>query len=526
MHKRVVRLLGFFLSLVLIISCCSFSSFAYKALVSVDNSDWVVADDYFVKSVYPNRIYNDLHDDCYSYGDLDGKTYFRSMEWSDNFPYLTEYNVTFPDFPDDITAVSWSGQVVFKNDDSYLLVNLLDARSSRVLLDSHDVLGFYADEECTFEFYFLSYPYTEWVFADSFDLLDLHTPTHYLLTGLADSVSVVWSNTNVYRYIQSDRSVDTVVHSPDNWDLVGSSRTISFTKKISVISGQVSYTLSAYQLSRLQSGSYCVRIDDIGFVAGMMTTVAQVMGFFSVYDSSGSQVGMFPLFENNSIGFSLADPHSPVEATDRKFLDFVCFPDFDMDITDDSYELKICFIFSSNGYNLFFPGLLEIIEFESYEDTMQHDEVLDAISSASGTVTGAISEASSSLASEIASAASDAASSVNNHMDSIFCADLSDQYVQGDASGVDAAVAHQNQVVSDMMNQLSGQVSEVLPDGFADDTAYIRSAISDVNNQYGTAIRFINVLFNTTVDILGVMPFMLFCLAFGFCIYLLGRKLS
>lgn len=525
MNKSAARLLGFFLSFVLIISCCSFSSFAYKALVSVDNSDWVVADDYIVKSVYPNKVYNDLHDDCYSYGDLDGKTYFRSMNWTDNFPYVTEYTVTFPEFPSSISS-AYSGQIVFKNDDSFLLVNLTDAEYCRALLDSHDVLGFYTSIETSVDCYYLSYPYTEWVFAETFDLMDLYTPIHVLINGLADYVSVIWSNTNVYRYIQSDGSVDTVVHSPDNWDLVGTSRTISLTNKISVIAGQVSYTLSAYQLSRLQSGSYCVRIDDIGFIAGTYSTVAQVLGYFGVYDSSGVQVGMFPLFENYSVGFSLADSHDPVDATDRRFLDVVSFPDFDMEITDDSYELKICLLFASNGYNLFFPGLLEIIEFESYEDTMQHNEVIDAIGSASGAVTGAISEASSSLASEIASAASDAASSVNNHMDSIFCADLSDQYVQGDASGVDAAVAHQNQVVSDMMNQLSGQVSEVLPEGFLDDTAYIKSAIDDVDNQYGTAIRFINVLFNTTVDILGVMPFMLFCLAFGFCIYLLGRKLS
>lgn len=526
MYKRVVRLLGFFLSLVLIISCCSFSSFAYKPVVSVDNSEWVVADDYTMKSVYPNKIYNDLHDDCYAYGDLNGNTYFRSMHWVDDFPYLTEYDVTFPAFPDDITSTSWSGQVVFKNDDSFLLVNLVDSINSRVLLDSHDVLGFYADEEAFFECYYLSYPYTEWVFADSFDLLELHTPTHYLLTGLADSVSVVWSNTNVYRYIQSDKSVDTVVHSPDNWDLVGSSRTISFSDKISVIAGQISYSLTAYQLSRLKSGSYCVRIDDVGFIAGTYTKVASVLGFFVLYDSSGGQVGTFPMLENASLGFNLADVHSPVEAIDRKFIDVISFPDFDIDITDDSYVLKICYIFASDGYNLFFPGSLEIIEFESYEDTMQHDEVLDAISSASGAVTGAISEASSSLAAEIQQASSDISTSVNNHLDSIFCADLSDQYLQGDASGVDEAVNHQNQVVSDMMNQLSGQVSEVLPDGFIDDTAYIKSAIGDVDNQYGTSIRLINRLFNTTVDILGVMPLMLFCLAFGFCIYLLGRKLS
>ena len=122
MYKRVTRLLGFFLSLFLIISCCSFSSSAYKALMSVDNSDWEVADDYVVKSVYPNKVYNDLHNDCYSYGDLDGKTYFRSMHWYDNFPYLTEYDVTFPEFPAGISDTSWSGQVVFKNDDSFLLL--------------------------------------------------------------------------------------------------------------------------------------------------------------------------------------------------------------------------------------------------------------------------------------------------------------------------------------------------------------------------------------------------------------------
>ncbi len=526
MYKRVVRLLGFFLSLVLIISCCSFSSFAYKPVVSVDHSDWVVADDYTMKSVYPNKIFNDLHDDCYSYGDLDGKTYFRSMHWVDDFPYLTEYDVTFPAFPADVTASSWARQVVFKNDDSFLLVQVVDSAISKVLLDSNDALGFYAEEEASFDFYFLSYPYTEWVYADSFSPLELRRPIHYLLNGLADSVSVVWSNTNVYRYIQSENSVDTIVHSPDNWDLVGSSRTISFSNKISVIAGQISYSLTAYQLSQLKSGSYCVRIDDVGFIAGTYTKVASVLGFFVLYDSSGGQVGMFPLLENGSLGFNLADVHAPVEATDRRFIDVVSFPDFDIDITDDSYVLKICYVFASDGYNLFFPGLLEIIQFESYEDTMQHNEVLDAIGSASGAVTGAISEASSSLAVEIHQASSDISNSVNNHLDSIFCADLSDQYVQGDASGVDEAVKHQDQVVSDMMNQLSGQVSEVLPEGFIDDTAYIKSAIDDVDNQYGTAIRLINRLFNTTVDILGVMPLMLFCLAFGFCIYMLGRKLS
>ncbi len=106
----------------------------------------------------------------------------------------------------------------------------------------------------------------------------------------------------------------------------------------------------------------------------------------------------------------------------------------------------------TDSYNLFFPGNLSFVEFESYEDDMEHEEVMNAIDEAAGIISGSISDATSDLSAEIV----DAAEGINDSID------LQTEIISDKLDDVSDSIDNASQNITDKLGDVGDSINDKL----------------------------------------------------------------
>lgn len=413
--KKIFKvILSFLLLLVLFISS-SVSAFAYFPIVHVEAEDYSISSDFTRadKVVYPSvpPHFSNMDSSVFSHSDLNGETYFFSQSFDNDFNVVTDIEISFPSLSPPESA--WFGMrpssitsnVVFRVNDS--VFGAVVYGSGYFYISSSGRLCFVGDMGSEVDFYKLLYPYTSWSYFDCFEFS--------AGGGLADfanfvdgQVELIWSDTDI---LNSDKSE--VYYPSDSSSLSGLTYSSEFSQIMYVTYGASSFVLSPEQYKFLGAGACALRFDDIGAVVASNTEYLQLNYILKAYDSSRNLIsevslGSFDIFNASAfdIGTKLIDD----------YVYFVDFPDIDFDNSSlkDDFSVELEFYFVASGYALFFPGTFEIIEFESYDSDMKHEEVLGAIQNASDVVSGSVSSAKTELASEIVQASKDIQTSIND----------------------------------------------------------------------------------------------------------------
>lgn len=403
------------------LSCClvlilwsSVSSYAYYPVITVESSDWTVPDGdialYTSSNVYPRRVPFAGNDSVYQYPDLNGQTYFYASSWIDDFPLQKSSTVTFPDLP--VNYNQYSSRAVFKCGNTFVFV-ASDDEYNLICLDSNNNLGFYGGIDGAYIcIYTLTYPFTEWVLYSEIGVFDeLGKHFGWLSDDLSDPFEVIWSDNTIYRYNGSSHAP---LKEADTWDFNGYTDTVTYSEPISVTVGAVSLQLTSDDVARLRSGAYCMRIQDLGFVAGTLTTMCAVSYRYRLYlgDNIIAEGSVFG--EDSQYEYMNVSNLNSLAPGQRVLNDYVHFMDIGKDpVAGETYTLNLAVSYFSDGYNLFFPGKFELIEFESYSDDIKHEEMQSAIYEAADIVSGSVDSAKSEISSEIAEAAGEITSSVN-----------------------------------------------------------------------------------------------------------------
>lgn len=521
---RVIKIVFALTLTVAILLCSSVFVSAYYPLVSIESDEWDIASETTYSAVYPNRIDSNYapYDGCYSYSELNGDTYYGSRYWVDDYPFLTESAITIPNFPEDASPVF--GQSL-KSMNKFVFVSgydLIAVFSSSAYVSysvdcdngDFDILCPSAMGEVVF--YRCSYPYVEWKYDFVIDFFDMGTTGTVFTSGdLPGPFSVVYSSFDLYKFNSSD-----ILHKADNYDVQGTTYTMKYEDKLTVLTGALSFELSLEELKFLNSGACCVRIDDIGMIAGMETAFLHLSYSLYVYDSSGNYVGDYTLFLFDGID-------SKLEAGTACIKDSVSFENFSVGEFDASgYTVELIFVFVTDGYGLFFPGTFEIIEFESYEDDIEHEEVLSSIHEASSVISGEISFARSELSSEIVEAASNITTSINNNFAEIMHGDTGYAEPSFDTSGIDNIISDTDSTLDDVFATLDDKIFNNLPSGYSSFDMYLKDNVDSLNTRFSYAFLAVRNLFDRLVGELDISILILFSLVFGFAMYVLGRRLN
>lgn len=490
--KRAARYITVFIVSFSVIVCGSFSVFAYYPIFSHKSSDWVVATDDIYSATYPdNVVMSGIKDSVFQHTELNGETYYTSKFWDDDYEVITSSDVIIPELP--VGEFDFNGdsiengkKIIFRSGSCIYIafvysfnnvyLNNKDYHGNSVL--EFDVTG------CTGEiqYYMLSYPFSSWTY-DSY--VDYYVDTNLCVFGDGQgipSVEIIWSDVDIFL-----NDGDEIYHSADNSDMVGTKYLLEFGKPLSVLSGALYFHIDSKTFDRLSESVTAFLFENIGFVIGTNTSFLDIR-YDTTMRVNGEHVGHATLFHYNYnssdslfVGDKVIDDF--IEIVDLSTLDF------------DGYGIDVVFSFSfvSNGYNLFFPGSLEIVEYGSYEESEEHKEIINSIQSG---------------------------------FDSILNNKIGLEEVVIDTSVVDDIVQKQDEILKDVYGDLDNVIDNNMPDGYEDYNDYLEDNIDYFNENLFDAFGYVKNLFENVVEVTGISALILFCLSFGFAMYILGRRLS
>lgn len=415
--------------------CICISAYAYRPVVSVNSSDWVYNNavdpsyiDNISSAVYPKLPSgaSGYIDECYQYSDLNGQTYFTSKYWMDDLFKEDEFkSVKFPALgvdEDGYFGESYKNacKIIYENNDVLYMdicMNLdgMYANGKTMVepyYDSNDIVYFGGLDGsiCYVETYRLAYPYTTWSYVGGIDRYGESgdIPLGYVISqsGIVKIGNLAWwgydiadSDGVVYDMYLSDSS------DPDGY--VGFTFHWVSSTYYAAIFTALNFQVTGSALRFLKEGSACIRLDDFGFIAGTGDGFSYEKMYMVIQDSDGNVVEQVDLVNDCITGISAGQAYVK---------DYVLFCDFfyDEELVDNAeYTVTLYSALIADNYTLFFPGTFEIIEFESYEDDMEHKEVLNAVEEAKQVISGSITETKNELSKEIVNSSNEIKSAVN-----------------------------------------------------------------------------------------------------------------
>ena len=434
------------------ITASSLSASAYVPLFSFEDTEWDIDSPDTYIEFYPERIPNYAPaDSVYSIEDLNGKAYFCSRYGEDTTVSLHEEIV-----PPAIPGITWTedsfGMLYEVNEELWFLYCSDNTPTWYVapILQNQNINGpvdkfnfvFTPTESCNIKLFKCKYPYTGWTLDTnstySGSQLNKLQVRNWHDSIQDDNYHWIWSSHPV---CQAEKRSDGTFQLLDDYVIIDNggksfstvmSSTYLLTPLTDVynITGQISASFTGEDLRFLTTGECCIRIDDLGVIVGSESIYC--MAFYHMYirDSEGNLIDEIPLYGNNLFDDSsknIADSLDiyDLRVGDYRFRDVINFSLFDYDFSDlntfDNYTVTFVFNFISDGFDLFFPGTLEIIEFDSYDAQIKHDDVKDAINEATDIISGGLSDVvdsvngtKSELTQEIVDAVTDITSSIDD----------------------------------------------------------------------------------------------------------------
>lgn len=508
--KRVAKIITVFILSLSVILCSSFSVFAYHPVISVKSSDWNIVSDDTYSGVYPNKIpgHNLFEDYVYKHEELNGSTYYTSRFSDDNYYQITKSDVTIPQFPqtDSWAFGSWLpdfDKIVFKCGYSFYCAFIQGF--NKVYLTESNLLNFdVTGVTGEIDYYKFTYPFSTWQY-DSY--VDYYGGDNLISFNIPNPVDIVWSTIDIY---SADKTK--ITHKADNNDIQGTKHEIEYETPVSVLTGTMSVTVDKDSVSRLSFGSFALLFKNFGFVCGYDTGLLSYSYSLTIrkgIDLSGTAEIMAYSYDSTCSDYGLDVGEAYINNT--------------FDVLDINYDMSqdVEFIFNykfvSDSYHLYFPGSIDFVEFENYEDDMEHDEVMNAINDAATVIGGSVTSASSELASEIASTYDKLVTSTQPKPD-----------LSIDTGKVDNIVAEEEEILNNIYDDINSRTDEYLKViGFSSLEGLFDEKINDLNNdQLSASFDFVKSLFDQVVSATGVSTLLFFSLCFGFCIFVLGRRLS
>lgn len=539
--KRAIKYLIVFTFVISVVFSSSFHVFAYYPLIEVDSSDWVANTDYTYKAVYPERIDSNYaaNDDLYRYSYLNGDTYFGCRN-DIEYTVVKKVSVSIPGPPDFGYKYDDNDRyLVVQVDNTLFLFGGCEYCQFEVyqgviyqycLKESHQVLTTYCD-----------YPYSSWYDDETLTWQvkksDGLSPDNYIAVfncgwysyDLVTDFEIIYCNCDIGFYDSYSYDVGFTgsdLRSADTYSITsGYEGEIYLESPLYVNYGSVSVTLSEADMSRLSFGSHAWLFSDIGFIYSMQS---QYTSFhYQMQLSAGGQTtkkNLFSYSHNCYVGDEVLNV-----GTDYIF-DTFQFTDFNYDVSE--LDITFFFVFVSDGMHLFFPGSFEVVEFESYEDDLEHDEVLDAIGEATSSITDSVNNSSSSITNSITSAkvelSSEIAQALDDNFDRLLESDDPAPDLSIDTSKLDGEVEKEKELLDDIYATLDDKNKQYLQSlGYTSVDNLIEDKVNDLNNSALTAsFDFVKSMFENVVSVTGVSTLVFFSLAFGFSMFLIGRRVS
>lgn len=542
--KRVVKSTIAVILIAILVFYGSFCSLAYYPLISVKSSDWEIQSDLTYSAVYPNHIDYQYapNSKVYDHEEYNGYTYYGSRFWDDEYPLITEMEVSFPEFDN---LLSHNFFIVRAGDVFYLICLGYSLRKPDTIWQidvkmNMNYIGIleYSPSGASIqggEVYSLSYPYTTWVHYKYFS--GTTVGSMYSVELGAPIIDIIWSDTSNVFY--DDSSGNSQRYEKDTVKMSEKTYKIELEKELSVLTGSLSFELTPAELKKLTTGAYCFRVNDAGFIIGTDTSLI-VYTFNTFLEYDGNLLGSIDLVSETIYYSPEGDSNVLKPGYASVPYDYVEFADLNLnDVDFDKVSLTVIFVFVSDGYNLFFPGDFEIIEFEHYEDDMQHDELKSAIqdaadiiknsiNSSSNSINSTINSSTSALTNEIVQASTDITNSINQNFEMLISGDTGVPDVVIDTADLDNTVQSQDVMLQDIYNTLDAKNQELLNNlGYSSMDDFFQDNINDLNDSNMlVAFDFVKMLFENVVSVTGISTLVLFTLTFGFAMYVLGRRLT
>lgn len=555
---RIVKLITVFVVALSVLLCNTVYSFAYSPIVKVEDDDWVINSESVYEAVYPEPLYSSYAplDSVYSISELNGKTYYGSnygsdvtidLTWSVDFPPL---DITFDEtdfaFMFQINNVVWMFHCTTA-DITLAYAPLYDSSGNFLRYNFVYVLG----ESATVSLYRCNYPFAKWVFEESRThsgtQLNVEIVRSWFAYAGDDVLEPLWlSYDGVYLYDQETQSIDYdyFMFGTVGWNHISTICDKPYELDIPtfyyIYSGLCEVSLPYDRVYFLASGDCAIRIDDFGVVVGYETSLCYAAYEMTVYSYPGLEFQKcYTLFDGDVFSDSTDLSSGDISLydlypADYKFHDILSFQFFNFPFDDDNttteYIVQLRYMFVSDGHCLFFPGTFEIIEFEDYEEEMQHDEIVGAINDAVTSINGQISSSSSALSKEITGAISDMTSDINEKIDVKF-----DELMYGDTGydkpdydtgDLDNLSSQTDSTIDNILSQLDSDVLAQLPGGYTTFDAYFSSSVNTIHTDFSKAFLAVRNVFDRFVSVTDISVLLLFSLIFGFAIFVLGRSLK
>lgn len=465
---------------------------AYVPIWRCDSSEWIIDSPDIYRAAYPIRPYNHKLDEIvFSYSEFFEETYYLSDFWNDDYKTIDDTVVQIPPCPSDYSVAFGNPledhDMIAVSVGNNIYLAFFDG-VNQVYVDDTDGVLWFDTEGRTGEIniYELNYPYTSWSLSKWYDFYD---SVPVLAFNTSDSgprpCHVVWSTVDVYNLERSDVIFETSLNK-----FFGQYYTVEFAKPISVLEGNLYCTISAAEFEKVSYTLSAFVFDKCGFIIGTDTSFVDIeYGLTIRQDGQLLFSDVFMSYNYNEVD---SDNYLPVGS--HAFDQIVQKIDYkDVNLVGSNIDLYFTFSFASDGFNLFFPGSVELVEYESFNQQQQHNEVIGAI---------------------------------QNGFDSIMNADVELEKIVVDTSNVDNFVQEQDDIINGIYDDTDKIIEDNLPDGYENYEDYLEDNIDYFNENLSDAFKFVKKMFEHIVDFSGQAYLILFCLSFGFGMYVLGRRLT
>lgn len=558
LSNRTVKIFTVFVLAFSVIFNCTVFSYAYSPIVTVESDDWIINSDSTYRAVYPERIDSNYApaDIVYSVSELNGYTYYGSRFGEDfdmELTYTTKLpknNITIDDtdfvFVFQINSVVWMF-VCSSNNITLAYSPVFDSSGNFVKYN----FVYRLTEACKVSLYSCPYPYENWKYQESSTHsssdLNKNIVRNWFASAGDDVLNPLWvSQGEVYRYDVSSSTIDNmdIMFMTSGYSdislLYAKEFTLSFERYFYILAGACDEVLSIDDVRFLSSGDCCIRINDFGFICGTESTLAHANYELAVYSYPSMELQDTIVLFDSDLYFDTSDYVNSeystydLKAGDYSFHDILSFQFFDFPFDDNpqttDYIVQLRYMFVSDGFNLFFPGTFEIIEFEDYEDDMQHNEVVDSIKDASDSINGTINSIGSDLGKEIASAATSISSSINENVnikfDELLYGDTGYDEPDFDTESIDSISGQTDSTIDSIIESLNSDISSYLPSGYVSFEAYFTSTVNTIDSQFSYAFLAVRNVFDKLVSVTDISVVLLFSLIFGFGMFVIGRNLQ
>lgn len=457
-----------------ILCCGAVSASAYSPIVTIKSSDWNCTDT-VTGYKYPNNILIGDDEDAFrQYDELYGETCYFSSD--DDVVTLDKIDVEIN--PDDF---QFDGFYVFERYNRIYLINY-EKDYTKVGLDADGYFYVYVTgSEVHPDYgetvaYNMEYPYNQWgdgvhmYYGDGYKN-ELNSCSKMFVGTL---LYPTFTNSDVF-YVENESFTDSLYCSSSTTDIINTvTFNVPLSKPLKVYAGAVSFSLTATQIQQFSLGRYAFLFNNTGLINGYDCSYACAIFQMNVYDSNLSVLSTVPLINNvywDCIG--MTGQTKTLSAYSASIEDFIVFWENDIiNSSSDVYTCMIAFVFISDVFSVFFPGTIEIIEYESYESDMEHSEILGAVDEAASLISGEISSASSALSQEIVNAASDIKDSINNSSAEIITA------VNDSSAVLSDKLEDVKDSINDSTNKISDKLGEV-KDGITDKLSDVKDGITN-----------------------------------------------